>query len=91
LVWFLGPATEWQGKGRFKLGKRKLEIVSNFVNCSLLTEAETLNAFEQSKQIDWSFYPELYQAKLRRVRRAIDALVAKSREHFALQDLDSND
>ena len=65
--------------------------MSNFVNCSLLTEAETLNAFEQSKQIDWSLYPELYQAKLRRVRRAIDALVAKSREHFALQDLDSND
>jgi len=61
------------------MGRRKLELVSNYSNRSSLTEAETLNTPGQSTQIDWSLYPELYQAKLRRVRRAIDALVAKSR------------
>lgn len=73
------------------MGRRKLELVSNFSNRSSLTEAETLNASGQSTQIDWSLYPELYQAKLRRVNKAIDAIVAESRKRFQLQDLDSGD
>ena len=73
------------------MGRRKLELVSNYSNRSSLTEAETLNASGQSKQIDWSLYPELYQAKLRRLNRTIDALVAESRKRFQLQDLDSGD
>ena len=62
------------------MGRRKLELVSNYSNRSSLIEAEPLNASGQSTQIDWSLYPELYQAKLRRVNKAIDAIVAESRK-----------
>ena len=73
------------------MGRRKLELVSNYSNRSSLIEAEPLNASGQSTQIDWSLYPELYQAKLRRVNKSIDAIVAESRKRFQLQDLDSSD
>ena len=73
------------------MGKRKLELVSDRENSSLPAEAETLSAPQQPKQIDWSLYPELYRAKLRRLNRTIDALVAESRKRFQLQDLDSGD
>ena len=44
---------------------------------------------ERPEQIDWSLYPELYQAKLKRVRRTIDKIVAEHRERVELKDFEA--
>ena len=44
---------------------------------------------ERPAQIDWSLYPELYQAKLKRVRRTIDRIVAEHRERVELKDFEA--
>jgi len=69
--------------------KRKLVLVTT--NTSQVSSAAKEGLVERPEQIDWSLYPELYQAKLRRVNKAIDAIVAESRKRFQLQDLDSGD
>lgn len=67
--------------------KRKLVLVTT--NTSQVSSAAKENLVERPEQIDWSLYPELYQAKLRRVRRTIDRIVAEHRERVQLKDFEA--
>ena len=64
--------------------KRKLVLVTT--NTSQVSSAAKESLVERPEQIDWSLYPELYQAKLKRVRRTIDRIVAEHRERVELKD-----
>ena len=63
--------------------KRKLVLVTT--NTSQVSSAVEESLVERPGQIDWSLYPELYQAKLKRVRRTIDRIVAEHRERVELK------
>lgn len=67
--------------------KRKLVLVTT--NTSQVSSAAKENLVERPEQIDWSLYPELYQAKLKRVRRTIDRIVAEHRERVELKDFEA--
>ena len=67
--------------------KRKLVLVTT--NTSQVSSAAEESLVERPEQIDWSLYPELYQAKLRRVRRTIDRIVAEHRERVELKDFEA--
>ena len=67
--------------------KRKLVLVTT--NTSQVSSAAKENLVERPEQIDWSLYSELYQAKLRRVRRTIDRIVAEHRERVQLKDFEA--
>ena len=67
--------------------KRKLVLVTT--NTSQLSSAAEESLVERPEQIDWSLYPELYQAKLKRVRRTIDRIVAEHRERVELKDFEA--
>ena len=67
--------------------KRKLVLVTT--NTSQLSSAAEESLVERPEQIDWSLYPELYQAKLKRVRRTIDKIVAEHRERVELKDFEA--
>ena len=67
--------------------KRKLVLVTT--NTSQVSSAAEESMVERPEQIDWSLYPELYQAKLKRVRRTIDRIVAEHRERVELKDFDA--
>ena len=67
--------------------KRKLVLVTT--NTSQLSSAAEESMVERPEQIDWSLYPELYQAKLKRVRRTIDRIVAEHRERVELKDFEA--
>ena len=67
--------------------KRKLVLVTT--NTSQVSSAAEESLVERPEQIDWSLYPELYQAKLRRVRRTIDKIVAEHRERVELKDFEA--
>jgi len=67
--------------------KRKLVLVTT--NTSQLSSAAKESLVERPEQIDWSLYPELYQAKLKRVRRTIDRIVAEHRERVELKDFEA--
>ena len=67
--------------------KRKLVLVTT--NSSQVSSAAKENLVERPEQIDWSLYPELYQAKLKRVRRTIDRIVAEHRERVELKDFEA--
>ena len=67
--------------------KRKLVLVTT--NTSRATSAAKESLVERPEQIDWSLYPELYQAKLKRVRRTIDRIVAEHRERVELKDFEA--
>lgn len=66
----------------------KLELVPHSGEGFQLTQTEVVKASEQRKQINWALYPELYQAKLRRLNRRIRLIATESRERFQLQDLE---
>ena len=67
--------------------KRKLVLVTT--NTSRASSAAKESLVERPEQIDWSLYPELYQAKLKRVRRTIDKIVAEHRERVELKDFEA--
>jgi len=67
--------------------KRKLVLVTT--NTSQVSSAAKESRVERPEQIDWSLYPELYQAKLKRVRRTIDKIVAEHRERVVLKDFEA--
>ena len=67
--------------------KRQLVLVTT--NTSQVSSAAQESLVERPEQIDWSLYPELYQAKLRRVRRTIDKIVAEHRERVELKDFEA--
>jgi len=67
--------------------KRKLVLVTT--NTSQVSSAAEESLVERPEQIDWSLYPELYQAKLKRVRRTIDRIVAEHRERVELKDFEA--
>ncbi|MDB9788957.1 hypothetical protein OAB86_00500 [Gammaproteobacteria bacterium] len=67
--------------------KRKLVLVTT--NTSQVSSAAKESLVERPEQIDWSLYPELYQAKLKRVRRTIDRIVAEHRERVELKDFEA--
>ena len=67
--------------------KRKLVLVT--ANTSRASSAAKESLVERPEQIDWSLYPELYQAKLKRVRRTIDRIVAEHRERVELKDFEA--
>ena len=67
--------------------KRKLVLVTT--NTSRASSAAKKSLVERPEQIDWSLYPELYQAKLKRVRRTIDRIVAEHRERVELKDFEA--
>ena len=67
--------------------KRQLVLVTS--NTSRASPAAQESLVERPEQIDWSLYPELYQAKLRRVRRTIDKIVAEHRERVELKDFEA--
>ena len=67
--------------------KRKLVLVTT--NTSQVSSAAKESRVERPEQIDWSLYPELYQAKLKRVRRTIDRIVAEHRERVVLKDFEA--
>ena len=67
--------------------KRKLVLVTT--NTSQVSSAAKEDLVERPEQIDWSLYPELYQAKLKRVRRTIDKIVAEHRERVELKDFEA--
>lgn len=67
--------------------KRKLVLVTT--NTSQVSSAAKENLVERPEQIDWSLYPELYQAKLKRVKRTIDRIVAEHRERVELKDFEA--
>ena len=67
--------------------KRKLVLVTT--NTSQVSSAAKEDLVERPEQIDWSLYPELYQAKLKRVRRTIDRIVAEHRERVELKDFEA--
>jgi hypothetical protein len=67
--------------------KRKLVLVTT--NTSRASSAAKESLVERPEQIDWSLYPELYQAKLKRVRRTIDRIVAEHRERVELKDFEA--
>ncbi len=67
--------------------KRKLVLVTT--NTSQVSSAAEESLVERPEQIDWSLYPELYQAKLKRVRRTIDKIVAEHRERVELKDFEA--
>ena len=67
--------------------KKKLVLVTT--NTSQVSSAAKENLVERPEQIDWSLYPELYQAKLKRVRRTIDRIVAEHRERVELKDFEA--
>ena len=67
--------------------KRKLVLVTT--NTSQVSSAAEESMVERPEQIDWSLYPELYQAKLKRVRRTIDKIVAEHRERVELKDFEA--
>ena len=67
--------------------KRKLVLVTT--NTSRASSAAKESMVERPEQIDWSLYPELYQAKLKRMRRTIDRIVAEHRERFELKDFEA--
>ena len=67
--------------------KRKLVLVTT--NTSRASSAAKESLVERPEQIDWSLYPELYQAKLKRVRRTIDRIVAEHRERVELKDIEA--
>ena len=67
--------------------KRQLVLVTT--NTSQVSSAAQESLVERPEQIDWSLYPELYQAKLRRVRRTIDKIVAEHRERIELKDFEA--
>ena len=67
--------------------KRKLVLVTT--NTSQVSSAAKESMVERPEQIDWSLYPELYQAKLKRVRRTIDRIVAEHRERVELKDFEA--
>ena len=67
--------------------KRKLVLVTT--NTSQVSSAAKEGLVERPAQIDWSLYPELYQAKLKRVRRTIDRIVAEHRERVELKDFEA--
>ena len=67
--------------------KRKLVLVTT--NTSQVSSAAKESRVERPEQIDWSLYPELYQAKLKRVRRTIDRIVAEHRERVELKDFEA--
>ena len=67
--------------------KRKLVLVTT--NTSQVSSAAKEDLVERPEQIDWSLYPELYQAKLTRVRRTIDRIVAEHRERVELKDFEA--
>ena len=67
--------------------KRKLVLVTT--NTSRASSAAKESMVERPEQIDWSLYPELYQAKLKRVRRTIDRIVAEHRERVELKDFEA--
>jgi len=56
---------------------------------SQVSSAAKESRVERPEQIDWSLYPELYQAKLKRVRRTIDRIVAEHRERVELKDFEA--
>ena len=67
--------------------KRKLVLVTAKALQESSAAKESL--VERPEQIDWSLYPELYQAKLKRVRRTIDRIVAEHRERVELKDFET--
>ena len=67
--------------------KRQLVLVTS--NTSRASSAAKESLVERPEQIDWSLYPELYQAKLKRVRRTIDRIVAEHRERVELKDFEA--
>ena len=67
--------------------KRKLVLVTT--NTSQVSSAAKESLVERPEQIDWSLCPELYQAKLKRVRRTIDRIVAEHRERVELKDFEA--
>ena len=67
--------------------KRKLVLVTT--NTSQVSSAAEESMVERPEQINWSLYPELYQAKLKRVRRTIDKIVAEHRERIELKDFEA--
>ena len=67
--------------------KRKLALVT--VKALQASSATKRSVLERPEQIDWSLYPELYQAKLKRVRRTIDRIVAEHRERVELKDFEA--
>jgi len=67
--------------------KRKLALVT--VKALQASSSTKRSVFERPEQIDWSLYPELYQAKLKRVRRTIDRIVAEHRERVELKDFEA--
>ena len=67
--------------------KRKLVLVTG--KASQASSATEESVIERPEQIDWSLYPELYQAKLKRVRRTIDKIVAEHRERVELKDFEA--
>ena len=67
--------------------KRKLVLVTT--NTSQVSSAVEESLVERPEQIDWSLYPELYQAKLKRVRRTIDKIAAEHRERVELKDFEA--
>ena len=67
--------------------KRQLVLVTT--NTSQVSSAAEESLVERPEQIDWSLYPELYQAKLKRVRRTIDRIVAEHRERVELKDFEA--
>jgi len=67
--------------------KRKVVLVTT--NTSQVSSAAEESLVERPEQIDWSLYPELYQAKLKRVRRTIDKIVAEHRERVELKDFEA--
>ena len=67
--------------------KTKLVLVTG--KASQASSAAEERVIERPEQIDWSLYPELYQAKLKRVRRTIDKIVAEHRERVELKDFEA--
>jgi len=67
--------------------KRKLVLVTT--NTLQESSAAKESLAERPEQINWSLYPELYQAKLKRVRRTIDRIVAEHRERVGLKDFET--
>jgi len=67
--------------------KRKLVLFTT--NTSQVASAAEESLVERPEKIDWSLYPELYQAKLKRVRRTIDRIVAEHRERVELKDFEA--
>jgi len=67
--------------------KRKLVLVTT--NTLQESSAAKESLVERPEQINWSLYPELYQAKLKRVRRTIDRIVAEHRERVGLKDFET--